>query len=47
MHQQETTPESEDGIGEPSEQWREYQGAPTGTEIECEGGAKRRLGVSQ
>jgi urocanate hydratase len=37
MHQQETTPESEDGIGEPSEQWREYQGAPTGTEIECEG----------
>jgi len=25
------------GIGEPSEQWREYQGAPTGTDIECEG----------
>ncbi len=24
-------------VGEPSEQWREYQGAPTGTEIECEG----------
>ncbi|QLD90048.1 urocanate hydratase [Natronomonas salina] len=23
--------------GEPSEQWREYQGAPTGTDIECEG----------
>jgi len=26
-----------DPIGEPSEQWYEYQGAPTGTEIECEG----------
>jgi urocanate hydratase len=26
-----------DSIGEPSEQWYEYQGAPTGTEIECEG----------
>lgn len=25
------------GVGEPSEQWREYQGAPTGTDIECEG----------
>jgi len=25
------------GVGEPSAQWREYQGAPTGTEIECEG----------
>ncbi|MFD1513330.1 urocanate hydratase [Halomarina rubra] len=24
-------------VGEPSEQWREYQGAPTGTDIECEG----------
>ncbi|MDG5776777.1 urocanate hydratase [Haloarculaceae archaeon H-GB1-1] len=24
-------------IGPPSEQWTEYQGAPTGTEIECEG----------
>jgi urocanate hydratase len=23
--------------GEPSEQWREYQGAPTGTDIECAG----------
>jgi urocanate hydratase len=23
--------------GEPSEQWREYRGAPTGTDIECEG----------
>ncbi|WP_331234515.1 urocanate hydratase [Natronorarus salvus] len=25
------------GIGEPSEQWRRYGGAPTGTGIECEG----------
>ncbi|EMA38371.1 urocanate hydratase [Halococcus hamelinensis] len=25
------------GVGEPSEQWRVYQGAPTGTDIECEG----------
>ncbi|RRJ33824.1 urocanate hydratase [Halocatena pleomorpha] len=24
-------------IGEPSEQWQEYRGAPTGTEIECKG----------
>ena len=24
-------------VGTPSEQWREYQGAPTGTDIECEG----------
>ncbi|AFZ71394.1 urocanate hydratase [Natronobacterium gregoryi] len=24
-------------LGEPSEQWREYQGAPTGTDRECEG----------
>ena len=24
-------------IGEPSDQWRQYQGAPTGTDIECEG----------
>jgi len=24
-------------VGEPSEQWREYRGAPTGTDIECEG----------
>jgi urocanate hydratase len=28
---------SSDGVGEPSEQWREYRGAPTGTDIECEG----------
>ncbi|WP_135827509.1 urocanate hydratase [Halorussus halobius] len=25
------------GVGEPSDQWKEYQGAPTGTDIECEG----------
>ena len=25
------------GIGEPSERWRRYGGAPTGTEIECRG----------
>ncbi|WP_267643573.1 urocanate hydratase [Haloarchaeobius amylolyticus] len=32
-------PESEErhDVGEPSEQWREYQGAPTGTDIECKG----------
>ena len=24
-------------IGEPSEQWREYQGSPTGSDIECRG----------
>ncbi|MDY6778559.1 MAG: urocanate hydratase, partial [Candidatus Nanohaloarchaea archaeon] len=24
-------------IGEPSEQWKQYQGAPTGTDIECRG----------
>ncbi|WP_435365618.1 urocanate hydratase [Haloarchaeobius sp. DYHT-AS-18] len=24
-------------VGEPSEQWREYQGSPTGTDIECKG----------
>ncbi|WP_232688274.1 urocanate hydratase [Halobacterium zhouii] len=24
-------------VGEPSAQWRDYQGAPTGTDIECEG----------
>ena len=26
-----------DRLGEPSPVWREYQGAPTGTDIECEG----------
>ncbi|WP_276299401.1 urocanate hydratase [Halorussus lipolyticus] len=33
----EATGESEWSVGEPSDQWREYQGAPTGTDIECEG----------
>ncbi|USZ72334.1 urocanate hydratase [Natronosalvus halobius] len=26
-----------EGIGEPSEQWRSYRGAPTGTNLECRG----------
>ncbi len=29
--------EADHDIGEPSEQWRDYQGAPTGTDIECKG----------
>ncbi len=35
-----TETETEGGghdVGEPSDQWREYGGAPTGTDIECEG----------
>ncbi|PSQ13306.1 urocanate hydratase [Halobacteriales archaeon QS_7_68_65] len=36
MNEQESAA-AESGVGEPSAQWREYQGAPTGTEIECEG----------
>lgn len=36
MSEQESVP-AESGIGNPSAQWREYQGAPTGTDIECEG----------
>ncbi|MDG5775811.1 urocanate hydratase [Haloarculaceae archaeon H-GB2-1] len=36
MAQQSSSDEQHD-VGEPSEQWREYQGAPTGTDIECEG----------
>ncbi len=28
---------STDGVGNPSDQWHEYRGAPTGTEIECKG----------
>src|SRR6056297_2191963 len=38
--QPERTDEDRDaghGVGEPSDQWKEYRGAPTGTEIECEG----------
>ncbi|MFC7138608.1 urocanate hydratase [Halosimplex aquaticum] len=34
MAQQETDSAA---VGEPSDQWRSYQGAPTGTDIECEG----------
>jgi urocanate hydratase len=35
----EETGETDDahGVGEPSDQWKEYRGAPTGTDIECEG----------
>jgi urocanate hydratase len=29
--------EGDHGVGDPSEQWRDYQGAPTGTDVECEG----------
>jgi len=34
---EQATGEAEWSVGEPSEQWRKYQGAPTGTDIECEG----------
>ncbi|WP_231186025.1 urocanate hydratase [Haladaptatus sp. DYF46] len=30
-------PEPDHDIGDPSAQWRDYQGAPTGTDIECKG----------
>jgi urocanate hydratase len=33
----EETADAEWSVGQPSDQWREYQGAPTGTDIECEG----------
>ncbi|MFC7215976.1 urocanate hydratase [Saliphagus sp. GCM10025334] len=26
-----------DGVGDPSEEWRSYRGAPTGTDLECRG----------
>ncbi|MFB6184323.1 MAG: urocanate hydratase [Haloarculaceae archaeon] len=29
--------EADHDVGDPSDTWREYQGAPTGTDIECEG----------
>ena len=29
--------QAEWSVGEPSDQWKEYRGAPTGTDIECEG----------
>ncbi|WP_435346552.1 urocanate hydratase [Haloarchaeobius sp. HRN-SO-5] len=32
-----TSTDVEHDVGDPSEQWRAYQGAPTGTDIECEG----------
>ncbi|WP_435196555.1 urocanate hydratase [Natronomonas sp. EA1] len=31
------TPTERDRLGEPSDQWKRYQGAPTGTDIECKG----------
>jgi urocanate hydratase len=34
---QQSTGGADTGHGEPSAQWREYQGAPTGTELECQG----------
>ncbi|QUJ72522.1 urocanate hydratase [Haloarcula marismortui] len=34
---QQSAPDTDHDVGTPSEQWREYQGAPTGTDIECEG----------
>ena len=37
MGTQQTAADVEDRIGKPSDQWQEYQGAPTGTDIECEG----------
>jgi len=33
----ETNETSGHDVGEPSEEWRRYQGAPTGTDIECSG----------
>ncbi|MCJ0619635.1 urocanate hydratase, partial [Haloarcula hispanica] len=34
---QQSSPDTDHDVGTPSEQWREYQGSPTGTGIECEG----------
>lgn len=34
---QTTDEENKNTVGEPSDQWYDYQGAPTGTEIECKG----------
>ncbi|ELY98962.1 urocanate hydratase [Natrialba aegyptia] len=34
---EQSTERSEHEIGEPSSQWLEYQGAPTGTDLECNG----------
>jgi urocanate hydratase len=37
MSHPDAEPRPADRIGEPSEEWRRYQGAPTGTDIECRG----------
>ncbi|GAA0290642.1 urocanate hydratase [Halarchaeum salinum] len=37
MKQQQTDDDSAFEVGSPSSEWLEYQGSPTGTEIECEG----------
>ncbi|SDR44639.1 urocanate hydratase [Natronobacterium texcoconense] len=37
MADQESSAEKRHRRGEPSDQWREYRGAPTGTDLECEG----------
>ncbi|APW99094.1 urocanate hydratase [Halobiforma lacisalsi AJ5] len=37
MTEQQSSTQARDRLGEPSNQWREYQGAPTGTDLECEG----------
>ncbi|WP_137286577.1 urocanate hydratase [Halorussus salinisoli] len=34
---EQATDDAEWSVGEPSDQWKEYRGAPTGTDIECEG----------
>ncbi|WP_336036996.1 urocanate hydratase [Halobacterium yunchengense] len=31
------SPDGAFSVGEPSAEWRDYQGAPTGTDVECEG----------
>ena len=36
MHDQQSSAQR-DRLGDPSDEWRAYQGAPTGTDIECEG----------
>ena len=36
-HSPPEAPKPADRLGEPSAEWRRYQGAPTGTDIECQG----------
>ncbi|SDL96372.1 urocanate hydratase [Halogranum gelatinilyticum] len=36
-HSPPKAPKPADRLGEPSAEWRRYQGAPTGTDIECQG----------